>query len=172
MAPYEVCIKNRKQQIILLQAEELETIGDLKKKIQEKTGVPVADQQPLYFDGGELNDESAMLLELNIVADDCPGGPIVTMGSSAWAPFTVCLKLPGGKTVKELVSIDTTVGQLKGKITTDFGIPYLMIKLYMEGTELKDLKTLGDMDVPPGCKLELETVKPLYDGPAAIPITA
>jgi len=36
MAPYEVCIKNRKQQIILLQAEELETIADLKKKIQEK----------------------------------------------------------------------------------------------------------------------------------------
>merc|ERR1712232_357269 len=102
---------------ILLQVEELERVADLKKKIQEKTGVPVADQQSLYFEGAELNDDAAMLLELNIVADDCPGGPIVTMGSCAWVPFTVSIKLPGGKTVKELVSMDTSVGQLKGKIT-------------------------------------------------------
>merc|ERR1711937_820320 len=103
-----------------------------------------------------------MLLELNIVKDDCPGGPIVTMGSSVWAPFTVYIKMPGGKTVKELVSLDTTVGQLKGKITTDFGIPYLMMKLFMDNTELKDKKTLGDHDVPPASKLNLETVRPLY----------
>merc|ERR1711879_37098 len=116
--------------------------------------------------GQEMNDEGAMLLELDIVPDDCPGGPIVNMGSSAWAPFDVFINLPGGKTIKEHVNIDTTVGQLKGKITTDYGIPYLMMKLYYGESQLKDYKTLGDLDVPAGCKIMLETIKPLYYGPS------
>merc|ERR1712113_1079858 len=156
MVQYEICVKNRKQQILLFNVEATNTIKDLKKSIEEKTGVNQGEQQPLYFNGLELTDEEATLLEYGVVPDDCPGGPIVMLGTSAWVPFYVNVFLPDGRRHNVLVTITTTVGQLKGRITTEMGVPYLMQKLIVDGKELQnDLLSMGDLEVPPNCKVVL-----------------
>mmetsp|Transcript_43108 Transcript_43108/g.138611 ORF Transcript_43108/g.138611 Transcript_43108/m.138611 type:complete len:172 (+) Transcript_43108:88-603(+) len=164
--PYEVSIKSRKQQILLVDVEETDTVAELKKKIKSKLGAGPESQQPLFFNGVELADDEASLLEYDVVPDDCPGGPIVTMGRSPWTPFRLQVELPGGRIYQELVSIDTTVAQVKGRITSEVGIPYLAIKLYAKDTLLKDRLTLADAGVAPGSKIRLSTGMPLYAGPA------
>lgn len=149
----------------------MDSLEALKKKIAEKTGVPVGDQQPLYFNGAELTDDNGSLLEYDILPDGCPGGPIVTMGSTAWDPFYLKVKLPSGRTYKAYVTMTTTVGQLKGAITTDCGIPYLVQKLYLDEMQLQDRFTLADYVVPADAKVDLVLSRPIYAGPAVRPTT-
>mmetsp|Transcript_53855 Transcript_53855/g.138729 ORF Transcript_53855/g.138729 Transcript_53855/m.138729 type:complete len:168 (-) Transcript_53855:78-581(-) len=165
--PYELCVKNRKQQILLFDVEEMDTIASLKKKIQDKTGTSVADQQPLYFNAKELSDDNASLLEYDIVPDDCPGGPIVALGGTEWCPFTVRIELPNGRTLKEMVTNDSTAGQLKGRLTAAVGIPYLAMKLFHQSAEIKERSKLGECGVLPDSTIRLETTMPLYQGPEA-----
>mmetsp|Transcript_8493 Transcript_8493/g.22763 ORF Transcript_8493/g.22763 Transcript_8493/m.22763 type:complete len:168 (-) Transcript_8493:75-578(-) len=165
--PYELCVKSRKQQILLFDVEEMTSVGELKKKIQDKTGMSVGDQPPLFFDAKELTDDSASLLEYDIVPDDCPGGPIVSMGTTAWCPFNVHIQLPSGRVHKEMVTGDSTVAQLKGRITAAVGIPYLAMKLLSADAELKDPCTLTECGVAADGKIQLLTTMKLYAGPTA-----
>ncbi|CAE8586485.1 unnamed protein product [Polarella glacialis] len=165
---YELCVKSRAQQILVLRVEETDTILDLKKQIQGQIGTPVQDQQPLYFNGQELDDESATLLEYNILADDCPGGPVVQLGSSAGeSSFDLECLLPGGRRLKEHVTVDTTVAQLKGRLTSEVGIPYLCMKLSAGLEELRDPFTLRQYRLAGDSRIEVSTTRPLYAGPAA-----
>eukprot|EP00930_Biecheleria_cincta_P078924 TRINITY_DN66561_c0_g1_i1.p1 TRINITY_DN66561_c0_g1~~TRINITY_DN66561_c0_g1_i1.p1 ORF type:complete len:169 (-),score=47.12 TRINITY_DN66561_c0_g1_i1:8-514(-) len=162
---YEICIKSREQNIMVLRVMETDTISEVLAKLKDKLGESV--QQSLFFNGVELTDKEATLLEYNIVADDCPGGPVLNLGGSPWSDFDLECKLPNGSLLKECVTQETTVAQLKGRITSEAGIPYLCMKLFAQGSELRDALTLAHYKLPGQCRVEVVTTRPLYAGPAA-----
>mmetsp|Transcript_159665 Transcript_159665/g.281885 ORF Transcript_159665/g.281885 Transcript_159665/m.281885 type:complete len:168 (-) Transcript_159665:247-750(-) len=165
--PYPLVVKTKKQQIIKFDVEESTTVADVKKKVQEQLGIPPYDQPPLCFNGKEL-EEGDSLGSLKIVPDGAPGGPIVHLGKSPWDPFYVYVELPSGKEFKVYVSISTTVAQLKGQITNECGVPYLMYELMFQGNDLAELSSLGDCGVGPEAKILTKTYDALYQGPAAL----
>eukprot|EP00439_Symbiodinium_sp_Y106_P086879 s721_g36.t1 len=158
--PYEICVKNRQQNILLLTVEETDTIHDLKQDVKARVGEA---EEPLFFNGVELLDEEATLLEYNIVPDECPGGPIVHLGGCA--AFDLECELPSGRQIRESVTGDTTVAQLKGRITSEAGIPYLCMKLLAGDLELRDPVCLRHYDLA-GRGLRVVTTRQLYAGPA------
>eukprot|EP00443_Scrippsiella_acuminata_P040234 CAMPEP_0115234110 /NCGR_PEP_ID=MMETSP0270-20121206/34622_1 /TAXON_ID=71861 /ORGANISM="Scrippsiella trochoidea, Strain CCMP3099" /LENGTH=167 /DNA_ID=CAMNT_0002648843 /DNA_START=113 /DNA_END=616 /DNA_ORIENTATION=- len=164
--PFELSVKSRQQQILIFDVEEVDTIGALKRKIRDKVGS--GGMQPLFFKGVELADDDASLLEYDIVPDDCPGGPVIALGSGPSDSFCVAIELPGGRVHEEMVTGETTVAQLKGRITSQVGIPYLAIKLFVGDAQLKDRFKLVESGISPGAtKVRLATSMPLYAGPAA-----
>eukprot|EP00933_Yihiella_yeosuensis_P083407 TRINITY_DN97621_c0_g1_i1.p1 TRINITY_DN97621_c0_g1~~TRINITY_DN97621_c0_g1_i1.p1 ORF type:complete len:182 (-),score=20.63 TRINITY_DN97621_c0_g1_i1:76-591(-) len=168
-AVFELSIKNRQQQILKLPVKETSTIFEVKKKLQDLLDYPVEEQLPLYFNGSELADDNASLLEYSIVEDECPGGPVLTLGSSEKESFDLECQLPNGKSLKEHVSLETTIAQLKGRITSEAGIPYLCMKIFAERTELKDPMTLRQLkqQLPGAASVRVATTRPIYAGPAA-----
>merc|ERR1712032_1645039 len=122
-------------------------------------------QQPLYFNGVEMGDESATLAEYSVTPDDFPGGPIVQLGRSPYCPYDVYVELPDGRAHKVWVNADTSVAQLKGQVSGELGIPYLMMDLSCGGEELRDRYKLGEYNVSPNAKIALTTPRPLYAGP-------
>eukprot|EP00931_Biecheleriopsis_adriatica_P095523 TRINITY_DN6911_c0_g2_i1.p2 TRINITY_DN6911_c0_g2~~TRINITY_DN6911_c0_g2_i1.p2 ORF type:complete len:166 (-),score=27.88 TRINITY_DN6911_c0_g2_i1:9-506(-) len=163
--PYELCVKSQEQNILVLKVEESDTILDLKKSIESRLEKSL--EAPLYFNGAELADEDASLLEYNIVQDDCPGGPVVNLGASPWDSFDVECKLPSGGSLKERITCETTVAQLKGRITSQAGIPYLCMKLFAGDVELRDCLQFAHYRLPSSCCIKVATTRPLYAGPAA-----
>ncbi|CAE7379574.1 RUB2 [Symbiodinium pilosum] len=157
--PYEICVKSRQQRILLLTVEETDKIRDLKQDVKAK----VEEDEPLYFNGLELADEEATLLEYNIVPDECPGGPVLHLGGCT--TFDIECELPTGRQLKEHVTNDTTVAQLKGRITSEAGIPYLCMKLLDGNLELRDPVPLRHYGLA-GRTVRVLT-RQLYAGPAA-----
>ena len=117
--PYDLCIKNSQQNILVLTVEETDSIRDLKQDI--KARISDVQDEPLFFNGVELADEDATLLEYNILPDDCPGGPVVHLGRCQRS-FNLPCHLPSGGLIQEHVTPETTVGQLKGRITSEVGM--------------------------------------------------
>ncbi|CAE7751258.1 lgrC, partial [Symbiodinium necroappetens] len=168
--PYEICVKNRLSHSTMISL--LSELGDRLMKSLEagREGIPqiarierrtaqrqidfyfrpqgpalaaLADlwkaEEPLFFNGVELLDEEATLLEYNIV------GPIVHLGGCA--AFDLECELPSGRQLRESVTGDTTVAQLKGRITSEAGIPYLCMKLLAGDLELRDPVCLRHYDL-------------------------
>mmetsp|Transcript_63169 Transcript_63169/g.150621 ORF Transcript_63169/g.150621 Transcript_63169/m.150621 type:complete len:163 (-) Transcript_63169:42-530(-) len=157
--PFEVCVKARNGQLTVLDVDDSLTVGALKGKLQDFSGKAPAAQPKLYFNGVELGDTDKTLKDYGIVPDDCPGGPILTLGLSKADPFDVYVQLPSGGQHKAWVTCSTTVAQLKSLISEGVGIPYLMIQLLHNYKELKDGKTLGELGVLPDAKLMLRSPK-------------
>eukprot|EP00913_Durusdinium_trenchii_P020515 g19270.t1 len=108
------------------------------KQAYDQARVAAEADEPLVFNGVELDDEDATLLEYNIVPDDCPGGPVLHLGGAPWRSFDLECQLPSGGHIKEHVTPETTVAQLKGRITSEVGIPYLCMKLFAGRVELRE----------------------------------
>ncbi|CAJ1351065.1 unnamed protein product [Effrenium voratum] len=161
--PYDLCIKNSQQQILVVTVEETDSIRELKQDLKARLAAEA--NEPLFFNGVELADEDATLLEYNVVPDDCPGGPVVHMGTCPCS-FDLECRLPGGGHIKEHVTGDTTVAQLKGRITSEVGIPYLCMKLFAGTKELRDPLPLQRYGLAGDSAVQVST-RPLYAGPAA-----
>ncbi|CAJ1453340.1 unnamed protein product [Effrenium voratum] len=122
--------------------EETDSIRELKQDLKARLAAEAdclasAANEPLFFNGVELADEDATLLEYNVVPDDCPGGPVVHMGTCPCS-FPSCSSRADQSLRQEHVTGDTTVAQLKGRITSEVGIPYLCMKLFAGTKELRD----------------------------------
>ncbi|CAK9008170.1 unnamed protein product [Durusdinium trenchii] len=163
--PCDLCIKNRQQNILVITVEETDSIRDLRQEI--KARVAAEADEPLVFNGVELDDEDATLLEYNIVPDDCPGGPVLHLGGAPWRSFDLECQLPSGGHIKEHVTPETTVAQLKGRITSEVGIPYLCMKLFAGRVELRDPLPLERYGLSGDCAVQVRATRPLYAGPAA-----
>jgi len=167
-APYELCVKTRKQEIITFDVQDNYTVAQVKETLKEKIGVAPRDQPPLYFKGLELENDQSTLGGLGIVQDGAPGWPIVEMGRAPNAAFHMHVELPDGKEHKACVAATMTCAQLKSIVSAQCGIPYLMAKLSFQGEELTvDKNSIGDYGIKPECKVICSTKKPLYKGPLA-----
>ncbi|CAL1133617.1 unnamed protein product [Cladocopium goreaui] len=147
------------QNVLIITVEETDSIREVKQDI--KARVAEADE-PLFYNGVELADEDATLLEYNIagsrVPDHCPGGPLIHLGGAPWRSFDL---------EPEHVTAETTVAQLKGRITSEVGIPYLCMKLFAGPVELRDPLPLQRYGLAGDSAVQVMTTRSLYTGPAA-----
>ena len=102
-----------------------------------------------------------------MVPDGCPGGPVVYLGPAPYDSFQVPCCLPNGLVVKEQVTASTSVAQLKGRLCSETGLPYLCIRLYVGQEELKDTEKLQRYELSGYKQVQVKPTRPLYVGPAA-----
>ena len=126
-----------------------DTIQDLKKKIQKKVGVPVADQF-LKFKGQDLDDPSDTLDDVGI-----GHGDTVDLGG-----YKIKVKTPNGKTVAlNGVKPTDTLMDVKKKIKKQIGAPINEQHLSHKGNDLDQYDdndtTLDDVGVQNNDVLDL-----------------
>lgn len=91
----------------------------------------------------------------------------MNLGEVEDGAFTVTCVLPDGFVHKDLLTSAMTVAQLKGRITSEVGIPYLCMKLYLDGIELQERRTLGHSGVNGSSQIEVALTRSIYKGPQA-----
>jgi uncharacterized ubiquitin-like protein YukD len=124
-----------------------DTIEDLKEKIEDDHGIPVAEQN-LSLNGKPLNDPNATLNECGIK----PGATI------DWLPVNIIVSIqtPDGKVLPVMVKPNDTVQDLKRKVEKDHGIPVADQYLAFQGKPLDDpSSTLVDCGLKDGDRIDL-----------------
>ncbi|PWA55889.1 Polyubiqutin 2 [Artemisia annua] len=146
----QIFIKTFTGQMISLEVKRLDTIGNVKAKIQEKEGTP-ADQQSLSFDGIVLED-SGTIADFNIKKES-----IITLMLKSTGLMSIFVKRCTAKKIyvmtlaKKTISLEVkpsdTIGYLKAKIKDMEGIPTDQQALIFNEMVLEDSGTLFDFHI-------------------------
>eukprot|EP01101_Sappina_pedata_P009033 TRINITY_DN513_c0_g1_i1.p1 TRINITY_DN513_c0_g1~~TRINITY_DN513_c0_g1_i1.p1 ORF type:complete len:149 (+),score=39.77 TRINITY_DN513_c0_g1_i1:163-609(+) len=134
-----------------LQVDLIDSVLDLKNKIQETESIPT-NQQRLIFGSKNLKDNN-ILDDYNI--QDESNIHLVAFVPGGSGPMRVCITTKTGKTI--IVEVDRTdsVLDLKNKIQETEGIPSNRQHLIFDGKELKDDGlALADCEIWNGSKIE------------------
>lgn len=137
-------------EMIDLEADLDESIKNIKRKIQDKKGIP-SEQQRLMFNGKEMNDYHT-LSDYNI-----QNGSTVHLikrvrdGMEIFANLTTSV----GKPVRLQVEPTDTIKNVKTKVQVKTGIPPDQQRLVFAREELKDSLTLADYYINNGATLVL-----------------
>jgi hypothetical protein len=122
-------------------------IEDLKEKIEDDHGIPVAEQN-LSLNGKPLNDPHATLHECGVE----PGGTIDLLPEN----IALTIKTPDGNALPVTMKPDDTVEDLKKKVEQDHGIPVADQYLGFKGKPLDDpISTLVDGGLKDGDSIDL-----------------
>ncbi|CAM9581407.1 unnamed protein product [Scytosiphon promiscuus] len=125
-----------------------ETIDGLKQKIQEKEGIPPAQQQ-LMFAGKQLEDGHT-LSDYNVLT-----GNTLRLVVGSRGDVEIDVKPLRGETITLVVRKDNTIDGLKKMIRDKEGIPPDQQQLMFTGKRLEDGHTLSNYNVQTGDTLRL-----------------
>ena len=171
--------------IIPTETSPAETIEDLKKKVQLKSGVPV-DQQILQLNGRDLDnpdtlDEAGVrngdVIDLGEPDPSMTGTLSFPLGSWSFAtthpgglyPWLLSLRClyvvfcypsvyvntPDGKKLPIEVNPDDQVRDVKKKIADQAGIPVKSQRLFFKEKELANTPTMADLGVQDGDEFDM-----------------
>ena len=149
LQPMTIAVNTPEKKKIKLTVNEDDTPNDIKKQVEDKTGIPVEDQR-LEFKGQPLNDREP------IGVQGIKDGDIVDM-----LPMTIYVKDPNGKiyTVPNVLP-SNTIDDVKRKVEQDTGIPKKQQRLTFRGTPLSDdKKALENYNIKHEDVLDLEPME-------------
>jgi len=126
--------------VISLQTQLFDTIGYLKKKIEEKDRIPI-DQQRLFFNGQSLDDRKT----LNSYG--IQPNATLELALRLHTEFEIYVKTLRGSRFDLNVQSTDSVHSVKQKIQEKEGIPANCQKLLFDGQPLDDTKTLSECNI-------------------------
>eukprot|EP00980_Cylindrotheca_fusiformis_P025861 scaffold14741_cov135-Cylindrotheca_fusiformis.AAC.11 len=136
LEPMQIYVKTPEGKTIPLQVEPNDTVEDVKKKVEQKAGIPV-DDQTLLFDGDELDDPTT-LSDNNIKHGD----------TLNLAPMKIYVKHWDGSVITLDVQPDDTLGDVKAKVADKKDIPPDQQRLTFNDKPLKkNKKSLRDIGI-------------------------
>lgn len=145
LEPMQVHVQLPDGKKVPLEVDPKDTIADVKKKLNDKEGIPASEQR-LEFEDEPLNDKDT-------VGDaGIKHGDVLRL-----QPMEILVRDPDGNEFPVQVSPTDTIGDVKDKIEDQEGIPKDEQRLAFKGKPLtKDKKTLRDCGIKHQSVLDLE----------------
>ena len=128
-----------------------DTVGDLKRKINQKEGIPVA-QQCLIAAGKPLADTD----DIHAIGVQNHSVLHLVLRVPSRSPLSLSVQTPNGENLTVNSNIADTINQIKEMIESENGISATHQVLLYEGEILQGERTLGSYSIPDGTQLQLQ----------------
>lgn len=144
-------VKTLTGKTITLNVAVSDTVGDLKKKINEKEGIPIS-QQCLIAAGKPLGDTD----DIHTIGVQNHSVLHLVLRVPSRSPLSLSVQTPTGQSLTVNSNIADTVNQIKEMIETENGIKAAQQVLLYDGTILQGERTLGSYSISDGTQLQLQ----------------
>ena len=145
----EIDIKMFDKRAFTLEVNCSDSIENVKKEIERKSGIPV-EQQHLSLAGRELKNELAL-------SDyDVKSKPILLLNKTSCRCIEILVKVPTGKTVTLEVDPNDFIDDVKMKIQDKEGIPPQSQNLILDGKNLEDGHSVSSYKIQGKSNLHLD----------------
>lgn len=147
-------IKTLTGKTITLNVSVADTVGDLKRKINEKESIPIS-QQCLIAAGKPLADTD----DIHRIGVQNHSVVHLVLRVPSRTPLALSVQTPTGQSLTLNSNIADTIDQVKEIIESENGFAAAQQVLLYDGTILEGERTLGSYSIPDGTQLQLQMIE-------------